>query len=68
MQLQINYAKPLFIFLITIMWLNQLQGGIEYYRQYLKLISIKHARQVYINLGQSNNWRFTFKRIYDTFA
>jgi hypothetical protein len=29
---------------------------------------VKHARQVYINLGQSNIWRFTFKRIYETFA
>jgi predicted DNA-binding protein (UPF0251 family) len=29
---------------------------------------VKHARQVYINLGQSNIWRFSFKRIYETFT
>jgi hypothetical protein len=29
---------------------------------------VKHARQVYINLGRSNIWRFAFKRIYETFA
>lgn len=29
---------------------------------------IKHARKVYLNLGCSNIWRFTFKRLYETFA
>jgi len=29
---------------------------------------VKHARRVYLNLGQSNIWRFAFKRIYEAFA
>ena len=29
---------------------------------------VKHARKVYLNLGCSNIWRFTFKRLYETFA
>lgn len=29
---------------------------------------VKHARQVYLNLGQSNVWRFTFKRLYEAFV
>lgn len=29
---------------------------------------VKHARHVYLNLGQSNIWRFAFKRIYEAFA
>jgi hypothetical protein len=29
---------------------------------------VKHARRVCLNLGQSNIWRFVFKRLYETFA
>jgi len=29
---------------------------------------VKHARKVYLNLGCSNIWRFTFRRLYETFA
>lgn len=29
---------------------------------------VKHARKEYLNLGCSNTWRFTFKRLYETFV
>jgi plasmid maintenance system antidote protein VapI len=29
---------------------------------------VKHARRIYLNLGCSNIWRFTFKRLYETYV
>ena len=35
---------------------------------YLASKVVTHARKIYLNLGRSNLWRFTFKRLYESFA